>query len=289
VKFPSTLLAQIKDKSDPKDVEREIQKADLDLLSKINEVASLGSSVLALNQKDYTERANDGYGMIDVTCGSSQRTILLAQSSTVMLRSRTYGKNDSGAGELKLQCQGADVIKYAGGSATSVYVGLQYQNTTLLAIPGGYVITGGVTQPVASEPSLGTLHLFPYNATTRIVVNGVAGSAAWSGAVDCSPYVPVGTKAVLAKCLGRTGSGAAGQVNLTYLFNNTNGPAGPVQAIFPEVSTDFIAAGASANYQDQSVDKTIPLSTALAFYYYRLNSINTATPILYVSLLGYYT
>jgi hypothetical protein len=38
-RFSSTLLATIAEKKDPKDIEQEIRKADLDLLAKINEVA----------------------------------------------------------------------------------------------------------------------------------------------------------------------------------------------------------------------------------------------------------
>jgi hypothetical protein len=45
--YISTLLAQIADKKDSKDIEKEIQKADLDLLKKINEVSEGGSSVIS--------------------------------------------------------------------------------------------------------------------------------------------------------------------------------------------------------------------------------------------------
>jgi hypothetical protein len=155
MKFISTLLAQIADKKDAKDVEREVQKADLDLLAKINEIA--GGSILSLNQKGYTEKPNDGYAMIDVTTGGTTQIITLARASQVATRVRTYAKNDNGAGELLLACQGQDVIQ-SGGTATAVYVGLQNQSVTLLAVTGGYRIVAGVTQTVAGEPSIGTWH-----------------------------------------------------------------------------------------------------------------------------------
>ncbi len=229
-KYPSTLLAQVAGKTDSKDIEREIQKADLDLLQKINDVAGSGGTILSLKQTNYIERINDGYAMIDVECGASQRVVTLLPSSGIQLRSRTYAKNDSGAGELKLQCQGSDVIKYPGGTATAVYVGLQYQNTTLLAIPGGFLITDGVVQPVTGEPSQGTDHPHTYRflnnsavaigtytlqaITTGGCPAGIKKISGWGALKSAS----VGCSARIFNMAGTTHGGQGTQAADTYIY-----------------------------------------------------------------------
>ena len=184
IKFPSTLLPKTNDPA-------EIQKGHLDLLKKINQLA--GGGVLSLVQEDYREKVDDGYEMIDANCGANQHTVYLSPSQQVPGRARTYGKNDSGAGELRLLCQGNDVIKYPGGTATAVYVGLQNQNTTLIAVSGGFEIVAGVVQPVPTEPSLGTPHEMAFaNRSPNYVVNtSTTPAATWSAAVTMT-YAPTG-------------------------------------------------------------------------------------------------
>jgi hypothetical protein len=138
--------------NDPK----ETQRALLDLASKIP--SSSGGNIYALNQANYTETNNDAYDMIDVNCGASSRTITLRKAGTTLLRRRMYAKNDSGAGEILLVAQAGQKIYYPGGSASQMYVGLQYQFVTLEETASGYYITGGVVQPVPGEPSQGTPH-----------------------------------------------------------------------------------------------------------------------------------
>lgn len=190
MRFPSTLLAQIAGKSDPKDVEREVQKADLDLLTKINEIA--GGNTLTLSSTGYREKVGDNYDLIAISTGATTQTVTLAVGKQVLGRQRTYAKTDSGAGEVKLSCTGTDVIYYAGGTATAMYVGLQYQSATLLAISGGYLLIGGVTQPVSGEPSFGTLHEIAYaNRNSTPLVNTSTNTAGvWSAAVTIANAPP---------------------------------------------------------------------------------------------------
>lgn len=192
MKYPSTLLAQT---GNPVD----IQKADLDLLKKINEIA--GGSILSLRQTGYNEKPNDSYDLIDVNCGANQQTVNLAPAQQVPLRSRTYGKNDSGAGELRLLCQGTDVIRYPGGTAMACYVGGQYQNVTLVAVSGGYVIAAGVVQPVPGEPSLGTPHPTSdaNRSSTLVVSTSVCTAGVWSAAVTMTG-APTDAKAAYSLC-----------------------------------------------------------------------------------------
>lgn len=142
--------------------------------------------------------------------------------------------------------------------------------------------------PVSSEPSLGTLHLFNYNytATTYLAVNGAAGSAAWTSA-DCSAMVPAGTKGILAYVISETGAAAGGQVQLEYSFSNQTGVT-PTYYRNPIIRNIWIAAGATALINEAQITLHIPLTASRLFYYYRNTNINTASPAVWVVLLGYY-
>lgn len=192
MRFPSTLLAKIAGKSDPKDVEREVQKADLDLLSKLNEIA--GGNILTLSSTGYREKVGDNYDLVALSTGVSSQTVTLAMGKQVQGRSRIYAKADNAAGGVKLSCQGTDTIRYAGGSASMMYIGLQYQAVTLFAVSGGYILVGGATQPVSGEDSIGTAK--PHFSN---LVSAVPGSNAVQ-VLNIGPsgagQVPAGTRAI---------------------------------------------------------------------------------------------
>jgi hypothetical protein len=210
--------------NDPK----ETQRALLDLASKIP--SSSGGNIYALNQANYTETNNDAYDMIDVNCGASSRTITLRKAGTTLLRRRMYAKNDSGAGEILLVAQAGQKIYYPGGSASQMYVGLQYQFVTLEETASGYYITGGVVQRVAGEPSLGT----PHDTKTMI-------GATWFQAITAGAWVtitfgigngpgqvPVGSKKVKVFCLITTGATDGGS---HFAFYRPFGSGEPISSI----------------------------------------------------------
>jgi hypothetical protein len=142
-------------------------------------------------------------------------------------------------------------------------------------------------EPVFTELSIGTFHPFQYDGTARAVVNGVAGAAAWSAAVSCAAFVPIGARAIKMQVLVQTGSAAAGQVCLAYAFDNKVTVV-PTYMTHPVVQKQFNAAGASAVVDEEDSEKIIPLNASREFYYYRTFNVNTATPQLYVVLLGWY-
>jgi hypothetical protein len=181
--------------NDPK----EIQKALLSLAQMIPDAG--GGTVLSLNQKDYTETNTDQYGLIDVKCGTASRTIILRKAGSNLLRRRMYAKNDSGAGSIILSAQAGQKIYYPGASASQMYVGLQYQFVELEETASGYYITGGVVQPVAGEPSLGTPHHnSDANKSSALLVSTAVNTAGtWSAAVTMLG-APAGARAAWCGC-----------------------------------------------------------------------------------------
>jgi len=111
-----------------------------------------------LSSAGYTVLDNDGYETISVTTGASDRTIALPTLADNLGREIEVSKIDSGAGEIILDGEGAELILWPGGSATTCRVGLINQYCRVRGMAAGWQIVGGVVQPVALEPSLGTPH-----------------------------------------------------------------------------------------------------------------------------------
>jgi hypothetical protein len=140
--------------------------------------------------------------------------------------------------------------------------------------------------PVPAEPSLGTLHHFPLtNTTARLVLNGTALSAGWSAAIDCSSYFPVGAKAAL---IDFNISGAAtgtGSAVIIVHFSDNNSSTPTIGTSHPRIAiNDYLVAGVQSSMECELV---VPLSSALAFYYYVLQLTNVTTPVISATLKGY--
>lgn len=139
-----------------------------------------------------------------------------------------------------------------------------------------------------TEVSVGTLHHLPLNNTTStIVVNAAAVGAGWSAAVDCSSFIPVGTKAILCGVVldGTAAATGAMEAQVGFSDNNSNTPS--VSTAHPFIAYYFtIASGNSIMRQNEEL--IIPVSTNRTFYYYRIVSTNNNTLSIYITIKGYY-
>lgn len=169
--------------------ETEIRKGSLDLLDKINAIGQ--GTTTTITNADYSEKPDDGWDLLQFMTGATSRVCTLSPSKQVAMRRRTYAKIDSGAGEVVLRCQGQDAIFYPGGSAATMYVGLQYQVVELVAVTGGYLLARGVVQPVALEPDVGGgMHVHRWDSAVA-----VPGSTAQQ-TLDLSGQIPSGCRSV---------------------------------------------------------------------------------------------
>jgi hypothetical protein len=198
MKFPSTLLAQIADKKEPKDIEKEIQKADLDLLDKINQISgsSSSSSTYKSVSAAYTFTKSDGISDLFVTTGSSDVTITLDKSSNGPRTVRVW-KADSGAGEVVIQGNTTGGTTETVNGYTTVRAGVQYQHCDIYQDgKGNNFVVGQYLQTVALEPSMGTPH--PCSdanlSTTALVDTGTNTAGTWSAAVTMTGR-PTGARA----------------------------------------------------------------------------------------------
>ena len=136
---------------------------------------------------DYTVLDDDGYTDVYVSTGASNRTITLPLLANNQGRVIKIYKTDSGVGEVIIDGNGAETVD----RFTTIRVGLQYQTLTIVGASSGWYILSGPLQPVALEPSLGTLH-----PRTKVNVLAIGASVMGTYKIDCSAVVPVGTKAV---------------------------------------------------------------------------------------------
>lgn len=145
---------------------------------------------------NFTMRKDDRIGRFDVTTGAAERTGTMALGADCILdgcaRRVTFRKVDSGVGELKLTCAGADKFFYPGNAVgvASMYVGFAMQSAEFEACAGGWVLVRGVCQPVALEPDIGG----GWHKHFAMLWAGGAYGAGWY-AVDVSS-LPVGVKEI---------------------------------------------------------------------------------------------
>ncbi len=267
-KFPSTILSV---KNDPK----EIQRAELDLLSKINQVAASipgasGSGIKSVTGS-YTFTAGDGVTDLFVTTGASEAVVTLCRSAQVPGRVVRVWKADDGAGEVKIVGNTTGSVTETISGYAAVYAGLRYQHADIYQDGTTNFNVGQYIQPVALEPSGGTWHPV-LDPATGFFASKTAGwtadrfSAATGGwEVDFSTAgIPAGVKAI--RVTMASDSTAAGHSIWTRKCGDTNISNTPsasnehshriwttpcVPAIYPQVvvwlSSDYKAEFAVGN------------------------------------------
>jgi hypothetical protein len=237
MKFPSTLLAQIADKKEPKDIEKEIQKADLDLLDKINQISgsSSSSSTYKSVSAAYTFTKSDGISDLFVTTGSSDVTITLDKSSNGPRTVRVW-KADSGAGEVVIQGNTTGGTTETVNGYTTVRAGVQYQHCDIYQDgKGNNFVVGQYLQTVALEPSMGTMH--PHYVDLGISSTPAVGYYT----VDLSAIVPVGTTSVYIMCYHT--SVAANRFLAAYTDSTPTPALPPVLAYCQTANSSSAASG----------------------------------------------
>ena len=147
-------------------------------------------------------------------------------------------------------------------------------------------------QPVSGEPSLGTEHFLTRSGTDRTVINSAAGSASWT-AVDCSSFVPTGTKAVrLHISVGVAGAASGVQTVLCYVFSDENAstPSGGWAEFgdsYPGIGVQFPGIATVGGKWFDDKDVLVPLNSSRIFYYYRTVNTSTSNPTLTAYLVAY--
>ena len=133
-------------------------------------------------------------------------------------------------------------------------------------------------QPVAGEPSLGTLHWL--SAAAGYSVN--AGTANTWTDVDVSSKVPAGTKAVLLNCMVRYLGSGVNQYGYIELRKNGSSFARP-DVVQVGSQMDMAAGGENAWVAGQAV---VEVDASRIFEYEIYTSATTRNA--YITVLGYY-
>jgi hypothetical protein len=266
----------------------DINRALLDLSSKLPSASGASVSSIKSVTSDYTFTPSDGLIDLFVTTGSSTINVTLGRSAANKGRVVRVWKADSGTGEVAIVGNTTGSTTETINGYSSIRAGLQYQHCDIYQDGVTNYLVGQYLQPVASEPSAGSLHLYPENnITTRIAINGAAVAAGWSAAIDCSSFVPVGAKAILAEVTLDASAAGIGLMDgqVAYSDNTANTPALGTSH-FSDASTFTITAGNSL--VRSRICHPILLTSSRTFYYYRLAYTNCTSLTLYVVVKGYY-
>jgi hypothetical protein len=126
-----------------------------------------------------------------ITTGASDYTITLPPLAQSLGRVITITKDDSGAGEVTIDGNGAETIN----GFSSLYLASQYDSITLIATTSEWIRASGVFQPVSGQPSLGKLHMIAEASRVNWDVNDSTITDTWEEC-DLSARVPNGTTAL---------------------------------------------------------------------------------------------
>jgi hypothetical protein len=146
-----------------------------------------------------------------------------------------------------------------------MYVGLQYQFVKLEEAASGYYITGGVVQPVAGEPSLGTPHMRPRDDTDRriLTTNGVP--AGWTLVTPAAGLIPAGCRLIRVRAYAYITVANAPNYQFWYFSDvDTQTIAAAYQS--KNVGCCMVDAETNSTYRTMT-EFDIPLDSLGRFYY----------------------
>lgn len=118
--------------------------------------------VNAVSSANYTILDNDGYDIIAVSTGASDRTIDLPTAADNAGRKLHFVKTDSGAGKVIIDGEGTEAIN----SQTTYKLESQYSTATMYCTGAAWLVLDSRHNPVAFTPSLVTM-------TTNITATGI--------------------------------------------------------------------------------------------------------------------
>ncbi|MBE3088023.1 MAG: hypothetical protein IMZ71_02755 [Chloroflexi bacterium] len=222
---------------------------------------------IAEKSGDYTMLDVKGCELVKVTTAAALITVTLPtladnQGSRVIV----VKDKDSGVGEVMVDGEGAELLMYPGFTAAVGYVGLAGQSVEFVGMADGWQHVSGVVQPVAGEPSWGTLH--PHKAT---IINAANHSGAGWTTVDISAQVPVGTKVIY--CRLQITSSVAGEY---VIMADTSARAGT----FELVQYTQLANGAI------NLCGYLTLSPTYTFDWYASNAVLTVVDAIMQGYMG---
>ncbi|MBU2346695.1 MAG: hypothetical protein KJ888_21090 [Gammaproteobacteria bacterium] len=132
----------------------------------------------------YAITDTDGYRFIDVTTGSSNRTVTLPTASANSGRMLTVTKVDSGTGYVTVDGEGAETI----GGHASLYLTSQYGRVTVYCDGTAWWVVSGVSTTAAANTAQANL-LVDCNF---VAINVNPADTNWHE-VDISGSIPAGT------------------------------------------------------------------------------------------------
>ena len=234
---------------------------------------------MASKSADFTVDDGDHFGGYFVTTTTAATVIATLPAAGISNKGRIvpFVKVDSTTGNVKVTVSGGGLIR---GLWTDLY--LINQGDSLTAISDGVLWqTEGTIQPVAGEPSLGTLHILA-SPTAYNLISGAAVSNTWTD-LTCSG-APTGTKAALLSVVCDFTANAAA---LSYGFCHLR-PNGSSWGIGVCVACGFLINPAiSGTKYESGAQARVPVDSSKIFEYYFENSATSARN-LYITLLGYW-
>lgn len=203
------------------------------------------SAVKSVSSANYTILDNDGYEIIAVTTGASDRTITMPSAANNIGRSLKIKKVDSGAGKVLITRAGSDTMD----GETTVELSDQYEEATLYGVTSSaYSITAAVFMDTAIASGTGTAS---GDGVIANLTSAVLSKGTWD--VTASAHGNGGDGNQIRILLSTTSASAAGTTEGTtdvgVFTNGTNRMTAiiPMQRIAVTTDTTYYVNAATLN------------------------------------------
>lgn len=232
--------------------------------------------------------------IVSIITGNTAFSINLPEATNIG-KQHTIVKTDNGTGVVQVIPFGSNIIGSAGN--VSIYIGKQYESTTLLCISNGVwiVISGSfkphqAVDPDGSQTIFGKYHRLPLTSASRKKDLLVPTAGNWSAEYQISGTlgIPNGAKAIKMRVSFNVTATAASTIfvaNVAFSDNKASVPNLESSHSMARIISAAYAAGSYTGFNDE-ID--IQLNDAGQFYLYTINFQNCNPNQMAIYPIGYY-
>jgi hypothetical protein len=214
-------------------------------------VPEVHASVKTVSSANYTVLDNDGYAVVYVTTGASDRTITLPAIANNIGRRLMISKADSGAGKVVLAPASTESIN-GQTSATLHFIVTQYQQITITATASGWI-----SDPISLD--LGNLTFTPNATGFGTVSNQFYRSRRDGKILEVTGSFQCGTTATGAGCVSRISLPTGLTIDTTNLSTAMDTEMGTFRRMFNGSGDGVYGSETGIMHYDASAGDTAKL------------------------------
>lgn len=223
-----------------------------------------------------------GYFVTTTTAATIVATLPVA-GSTNKGRVVPFVKSDATTGIVQIAVDGGGHLN---GLWDALYLIKQGDSQTVVSDGTLWSAMGSCIQPVSGEPSLGTPHQHPRNATNRVITNALAVATGWSAAQTVAD-APTGATRVYAFVETSITNAAAGYTALKQAFSDNNAYTPTILTSEPKQTFGGYIMTAGGSYVVTGEMIWIPINSSKQFYIFGFGAVNITTGTITITDCGY--